>query len=55
MNQNVKGGFSQQNTNTPETGKQTANSKVGSKSVVITRPDGSGEFEFVEVISTTYG
>ena len=50
MNQNVKGGFSYQAVwdNTPgNPGNKTATSKVGSESVVITRPDGPGVFESV--------
>ena len=50
MNQNVKGGFSYkaQWDNTPgNPGNKTATSKVGSESVVITRPDGPGVFETV--------
>ncbi|MEZ7729745.1 peptidase [Granulicatella sp. 20925_1_28] len=50
MNQNVKGGFSYtaEWDNTPgNPGNKTATSKVGSESVVITRPDGPGVFESV--------
>ncbi|MGS4844278.1 Spy0128 family protein [Streptococcus sp. W151] len=50
MNQNVKGGFSYKAEwdNTPgNPGNKTATSKVGSDSVVITRPDGPGVFESV--------
>ena len=50
MNQNVKGGFSYQAVwdSTPgNPGNKTATSKVGSESVVITRPDGPGVFESV--------
>ena len=50
MNQNVKGGFSYKAEwdNTPgNPGNKTATSKVGSESVVITRPDGPGVFETV--------
>ena len=50
MNQNVKGGFSYKAEwdNTPgNPGNKTATSKVGSESVVITRPDGPGVFESV--------
>ena len=50
MNQNVKGGFSYKAEwdNTPRNpGNKTATSKVGSESVVITRPDGPGVFESV--------
>ena len=50
MNQNVKGGFSYQAVwdNTPgNPGNKTATSKVGSESVVITRPDGPGVFESI--------
>ena len=50
MNQNVKGGFSDKAEwdNTPgNPGNKTATSKVGSESVVITRPDGPGVFESV--------
>ena len=50
MNQNVKGGFSYKAEwdNTPgNPGNNTATSKVGSESVVITRPDGPGVFESV--------
>ena len=50
MNQNVKGGFSYRAEwdNTPgNPGNKTATSKVGSESVVITRPDGPGVFETV--------
>ena len=50
MNQNVKGGFSYKAEwyNTPgNPGDKTATSKVGSESVVITRPDGPGVFESV--------
>ena len=50
MNQNVKGGFSYKAEwdNTPgNPGNKTATSKVGSESVVITRPDGPGIFESV--------
>ena len=50
MNQNVKGGFSYNAEwdNTPgNPGNKTATSKVGSESVVITRPDGPGVFESV--------
>ena len=48
MNQNVKGGFSYKAEwdNTPGNhGNKTATSKVGSESVIITRPDGPGVFE----------
>ena len=50
MNQNVKGGFSYKAEwdNTPgNPGNKTATSKVGSESVVITRPNGPGVFESV--------
>ena len=50
MNQNVKGGFSYKAEwdNTPgNPGNKTATSRVGSESVVITRPDGPGVFEAV--------
>ena len=50
MNQNVKGGVSYQAVwdSTPgNPGNKTATSKVGSESVVITRPDGPGVFESV--------
>ena len=50
MNENVKGGFSYKEEwdNTPGNhGNKTATSKVGSESVVITRPDGPGVFESV--------
>ena len=50
MNQNVKGGFSYKAEwdNTPgNPGNKTATSKVGSESVIITRPDGPGVFETV--------
>ena len=50
MNQNVKGGFSYKAEwdNTPgNPGNKTATSKVGSESVVITRPDGPGVIESV--------
>ena len=50
MNQNVKGGFSYKAEwdNTPgNPGNKTATSKVGSESVVITRPDGPGVFEAI--------
>ena len=50
MNENVKGGFSYNAVwdNTPgNPGNKTATSKVGSESVVITRPDGPGVFESV--------
>ena len=50
MSQNVKGGFSYKAEwdNTPgNPGNKTATSKVGSESVVITRPDGPGVFESV--------
>ena len=50
MNQNVNGGFSYKAEwdNTPgNPGNKTATSKVGSESVVITRPDGPGVFESV--------
>ncbi|VED67042.1 MULTISPECIES: Ig-like domain-containing protein [Streptococcus] len=50
MNQNVKGGFSYQAVwdSTPgNPGNKTATSKVGSESVIITRPDGPGVFESV--------
>ena len=50
MNQNVKGGFSYKAEwdNTPgNPGNKTATSKVGSESVIITRPDGHGVFETV--------
>ena len=50
MNQNVKGGFSYKAEwdNTPgNPGNKTATAKVGSESVVITRPDGPGVFESV--------
>ena len=50
MNQNVKCGFSYKAEwdNTPgNPGNKTATSKVGSESVVITRPDGPGVFESV--------
>ena len=50
MNQNVKGGFSYRAVwdSTPgNPGNKTATSKVGSESVVITRPDGPGVFEAI--------
>ena len=50
MNQNVKGGFSykaQWDSTPGNPGNKTATSKVGSESVVITRPDGPGVFESV--------
>lgn len=50
MNQNVKGGFSYKAEwdNTPgNPGNKTATSRVGSESVIITRPDGPGVFEAV--------
>ena len=50
MNQNVRGGFSYKAEwdNTPgNPGNKTATSKVGSESVIITRPDGPGVFESV--------
>ena len=50
MNQNVKGGFSYKAEwdNTPgNPGNKTATSKVGSESVVITRPNGPGVFEAI--------
>ena len=50
MNQNVKGGFQYKAEwdNTPgNPGNKTATSKVGSESVIITRPDGPGVFESV--------
>lgn len=50
MNENVKGGFSYRAEwdSTPgNPGNKTATSKVGSESVVITRPDGPGVFESV--------
>ena len=50
MNENVKGGFSYKAEwdSTPgNPGNKTATSKVGSESVVITRPDGPGVFESV--------
>ena len=50
MNENVKGGFSYNAVwdNTPgNPGNKTATSKVGSESVIITRPDGPGVFESV--------
>lgn len=50
MNKNVKGGFSYNAVwdNTPgNPGNKTATSKVGSESVIITRPDGPGVFESV--------
>ena len=50
MNENVKGGFSYKAEwdNTPgNPGNKTATSKVGSESVIITRPDGPGVFESV--------
>ena len=50
MNQNVKGGFQYRAVwdSTPENpGNKTATSKVGSESVIITRPDGPGVFESV--------
>ena len=50
MNENVKGGFSYNAVwdNTPgNPGNKTATSKVGSESVIITRPDGPGAFESV--------
>ena len=50
MNQNVKGAFSYKAEwdSTPgNPGNKTATSKVGSESVVITRPDGPGVFESV--------
>lgn len=50
MNENVKGGFSYKAEwdSTPgNPGNKTATSKVGSESVVITRPDGPGVFDSV--------
>ena len=50
MNQNVKGGFQYRAVwdSTPgNPGNKTATSKVGSESVIITRPDGPGVFETV--------
>lgn len=50
MNQNVKGGYSYKAEwdNTPgNPGNKTATSRVGSESVIITRPDGPGVFEAV--------
>lgn len=50
MNQNVKGGFQYKAEwdNTPgNPGNKTATSRVGSESVVITRPDGPGVFEAI--------
>ena len=50
INQNVKGGFSYKAEwdNTPgNPGNKTATSKVGSESVVITRPNGPGVFEAI--------
>ena len=50
MNQNVKGGFQYRAVwdSTPgNPGNKTATSKVGSESVVITRPDGPGVFEAI--------
>ena len=50
MNENVKGGFQYKAEwdNTPgNPGNKTATSRVGSESVVITRPDGPGVFESV--------
>ena len=50
MNQNVKGGFSykaQWDSTPGNPGNKTATSKVGSESVIITRPDGPGVFESV--------
>ena len=50
MNQNVKGGFQYRAVwdSTPgNPGNKTATSKVGSESVIITRPDGPGVFESV--------
>lgn len=50
MNQNVKGGFSykaQWDSTPGNPSNKTATSKVGSESVVITRPDGPGVFESV--------
>ena len=50
MNENVKGGFSYKAEwdSTPgNPGNKTATSKVGSESVIITRPDGPGVFESV--------
>ena len=50
MNQNVKGGFSynaEWDSTPGNPGNKTATSKVGSESVVITRPDGPGVFESV--------
>ena len=50
MNQNVKGGFQYKAEwdNTPgNPGNKTATAKVGSESVIITRPDGPGVFESV--------
>ena len=47
MNQNVKGGFQYRAVwdSTPgNPGNKTATSKVGSESVVITRPDGPGPY-----------
>ena len=51
MNQNVKGGYSYKAEwdNTPgNPGNKTATSRVGSESVIITRPDGPGVFEAVK-------
>ena len=50
MNQNVKGGFqykAEWDSTPGNPGNKTATSKVGSESVVITRPDGPGVFESV--------
>ena len=50
MNENVKGGFQYRAVwdSTPgNPGNKTATSKVGSESVIITRPDGPGVFESV--------
>ena len=50
MSQNVKGGFSykaQWDSTPGNPGNKTATSKVGSESVIITRPDGPGVFESV--------
>ena len=50
MNENVKGGFSYKVTwdNTPgNPGNKTANARVGSESVIITRPEGHGVFEAI--------
>ena len=50
MNQNVKGGFSYKaewDNTQGNPGNKTATSRVGSESVVITRPDGPGVFESV--------